>query len=264
MTEWNASEYARRSGLQEAMAEEVLAQLELKGWERVLDVGCGDGRITAAIAGRVPQGKVLGVDSSHQMVSYAAERFGPPAFPNIEFEAADASELSFRDEFDLVVSFNALHWVPEQDPVLRGIRQAMKAGAIAQLRLVPTGQRKSLENVLEETRLSERWHDRFAGFHDPYLHATPEQYAAMAERNGLKVLQIHTAEKAWDFGSREAFRGFGAVTFVEWTRRLGEEEKPQFIEDVLNRYRMVAADKPGEENVFKFYQMDIRLARAGG
>ena len=56
MTEWDAAEYSRRSALQEAMAEEVLALLDLKGSERVLDVGCGDGKITAEIATRVPRG----------------------------------------------------------------------------------------------------------------------------------------------------------------------------------------------------------------
>lgn len=82
MTEWNAAEYARRSGLQEAMAEEVLALLDLGGSERVLDVGCGDGRITAEVAARVPQGAVVGVDPTFvtdvldRYASVAADRPG--------------------------------------------------------------------------------------------------------------------------------------------------------------------------------------------
>ena len=50
MTEWDASNYARRSALQETMAAQVLALLKFTGHERVLDIGCGDGRITAEIA----------------------------------------------------------------------------------------------------------------------------------------------------------------------------------------------------------------------
>jgi hypothetical protein len=101
----------------------------------------------------------------------------------------------------------------------------------------------------------------FCDFHDPYLHLTPEQYAALTEENGLRVRQVNTKSNAWDFQSREAFFAFGSVTFVEWTRRLPESERPAFITDVLDRYRAVAASQPGEENTFKFYQMDIRLAR---
>ncbi len=129
------------------------------------------------------------------------------------------------------------------------------------MRLVPKGERKSLENVLEDTRLSSRWARYFQEFHDPYLHLTAEQYGELAERIGLHVLNTHTESKAWDFKSRSAFFAFGSVTFVEWTRLLPEEEKPLFIVDVLDRYRTVAADRPGEENTFKFYQMDITLSR---
>ena len=72
MTEWDATEYSRRSALQEAMAGEVLALLDLKGSERALDVGCGDGKITGQIASRASKGSVVGVDPSRDMIGFAA------------------------------------------------------------------------------------------------------------------------------------------------------------------------------------------------
>src|SRR6202012_5433986 len=73
MTEWNAAEYARISALQAAMAEEVLGLLRgrLRGDERVLGAGCGKGKVTREIAPLVPQGGVLGVDSSTKMIDLA-------------------------------------------------------------------------------------------------------------------------------------------------------------------------------------------------
>jgi trans-aconitate 2-methyltransferase len=68
MTEWDASEYAKLSALQQEMAAEVLSLIHLSGTERVLDIGCGNGKVTAEIAARVPQGSVLGVDSSSDMI----------------------------------------------------------------------------------------------------------------------------------------------------------------------------------------------------
>jgi trans-aconitate 2-methyltransferase len=260
MTEWDAVEYARISGLQAAMAEEVLALLDLEGSERVLDIGCGDGKITAEIAARVPRGSVLGVDASRAMISSATSHFGPAIRPNLRFEVADARLLPFRNEFNLVVSFNALHWIPEQDAALRSIRSALTSDGRALLRLVPLGERKSVETVIEETRQSSRWSAYFQDFHDPYLHLTPEQYAGAAVRNGLRVLRIHTEAKAWDFKSRDAFFAFCSVGFVEWTRRMPETDRPEFINDVLDRYQSVAVDHAGEENTFKFYQMDVTLA----
>jgi trans-aconitate 2-methyltransferase len=264
MTEWDAAEYARRSSLQEAMAQEALALVHLEGSERVLDVGCGDGKITAQIAARLPRGTVTGVDSSQDMITFASSHFSPALRPNLRFEVADARRLPFREEFDLVVSFNALHWIPDQEAALRSISSVMKSSGSAQLRMVPAGPRKSLEDVLEETRLSPRWTPHFRDFHAPYLHLTPEQYRALAERNGLHVRGIHTETKAWDFKSRSAFFAFSSVCFVEWTRRLPEAERPAFITDVLDRYRSVAADQPVEENTFKFYQMDVTLTRSLG
>ena len=140
MTEWNAAEYSQRSGLQQAMAEEVLALLDLEGSERVLDVGCGDGKITAAIAARVPRGTVVGVDASRDMITFAASHFDPTVRANLRFEVADARLLPFRNEFNRVVSFNALHWVPDQDAALRSIRSAMTPDGQALLRLVSKGE----------------------------------------------------------------------------------------------------------------------------
>jgi len=242
------------------MAEEALSLLDLKGPRRILDVGCGNGRITAEIASRVPQGTVFGVDSSADMIAFASGNFGPTVRPNLRFEIADARRLPFRDEFDLVVSFNALHWIHEQGEALRSIRSAMRSDGVAQLRMVPAGERRSLENVIEETRLSSSWVRYFQEFSDPYLHLTPEQYEELAERNGLRVCRIHTESKAWDFKSRSAFLAFGSVTFIEWTRFIPEAERLAFVADVLDHYRVVAANQPGEENTFKFYQMDVTLS----
>jgi trans-aconitate 2-methyltransferase len=256
MTEWNAPGYARIAQLQQAMAAEALALLKVAGTERVLDVGCGNGKVTAQIATRVLEGSVVGIDPSSEMIAFASSQFSSTSHPNLHFEVGDARSLPFRDEFDLVVSFNALHWIPNQDAALSSIHSTMKPNSTAQLRLVPAGKRKSLENVIEETRCSSRWASFFKDFHDPYLHWTPEQYAVAAERNHFRVCDVRTEDRAWDFKSREAFVAFGMVTFVEWTKRLPEEEKLAFVTDVLDRYRLVAA----EENVFKFYQMDVTLS----
>ena len=259
MTEWNASEYDRLSALQATMAEEALSLLQLKGNERILDVGCGNGKTTASIADRLPEGSVMGVDASADMIAFAKEHW-IPAHPNLEFAVADARQLPFHQEFDRIVSFNALHWIPDQALPLQAIHGAIKADGIAQLRLVPKGERKSIEDVIEETRLSPRWAGSFKDFHDPYLHLTPPQYAKLAEEQGFRVDSNHMTDKAWDFQSRASFEAFSKVTMIEWTQHVPENQRPAFITDVLDRYQHVAATAPGEENYFRFYQMDIVLA----
>jgi trans-aconitate methyltransferase len=262
MTEWNAGEYNRHSSLQGAMAEEQLGRLTLEGAERVLDIGCGDGKITAEIAARVPHGSVLGVDPSQDMIAYATRHFGPSTRPNLRFDVADVRRLTYREEFDRVVSFNALHWVPEQDVALRSIRTALVDSGQAVLRFVPEGGRRSLEDVIEDVRHSARWAGYFMGFQKPYTHFSPQEYEDLANQNGLRALRMGLEDRAWDFQTREAFVGFARATFVEWTPRLPERDLPVFITEVLDRYRTVAACSPPEANTFKFYQLEVVLEPA--
>src|SRR5258708_4895262 len=107
------------------MAEEVLSLLKLEGSERILDIGCGNGKTTAEIAARVPLGSVTGVDASAEMVAFAKDHW-TSAHPNLQFAVADARKLPFEHEFDLIASFNALHWIPDQALPLQGIHAALR------------------------------------------------------------------------------------------------------------------------------------------
>src|ERR1700741_3080841 len=106
MTEWDAAGYSRIAGLQAAMAEEALALLKLRGNERVLDLGCGSGKVTARIASRLHHGSILGIDSSAEMIAFAEKTLPSGTWFNLRFQRADIRQLDFRDVFDLVVSFN--------------------------------------------------------------------------------------------------------------------------------------------------------------
>jgi trans-aconitate 2-methyltransferase len=261
MTEWNASEYNRRSALQKWLAGKSLAGLDLTGSEHVLDVGCGDGTITADIAQRVPSGSVIGVDPSTRMIEFGREHFLAD-HANLSFVVGDATRLSYRDAFDLVVSFNALHWVRDQQAAVRCIRQAMRPAGRSLLQFVSRGERKSLEDIIEETSTDPRWSRYFADHHRPYLHMLPDEYRRLAESCGLRVDRVDVALEAWDFGSRAAFVGFAEVTFVEWTRWIPAAEHREFIADVLDRYQRLGDGSAADAAVFHFYQMRIALRRA--
>src|SRR5579863_3531629 len=126
--QWNPADYARHSQGQERWAKELITLLAPQPDESVLDIGCGDGRHTAEIARLVPQGRVVGVDRSPEMVRFAHEHFPPTQFPNLSFSQADASALPFHAEFDAIFSNAALHWVLDHRPVLAGIARSLKPG----------------------------------------------------------------------------------------------------------------------------------------
>src|SRR5215468_10329367 len=262
MSEWDAEAYAHVSSLQRWVAEKSLARVRLDGGERVLDLGCGDGKITAAIAARLPHGTVLGVDASRSMIDFATKAHAPAAHPNLSFQVADAARLAFVEAFDLIVSFNCLHWVHDQAAVLRGIRAALAPTGRTHLRFVSRGERRALEDMIEETRRTPAWAAYFTDYRAPYVHWTPEEYRTLAERSGLRVDALEVQQEAWDFRSRAAFVAFARATFVEWTRLLPAERQLEFIDDVLDRYRRIGDGSPSQADVFTFYQMEAELRRA--
>ena len=87
---WNAADYNKSSPAQQLWAQELIAKLVLRGNERVPDIGCGDGKVTTAIATSVPQGAVTGIDSLPEMIRFAREHFPHSTHPNLSFVQMDA------------------------------------------------------------------------------------------------------------------------------------------------------------------------------
>ena len=108
---WDAEEYAKNSAAQLGWAQELIAKLALKGDEFILDIGCGDGKVSAELARRVPRGGVTGIDSSLDMIQKARSAF--PATANLSFALKDAREFGFESRFDVVFSNATLHWVKD-------------------------------------------------------------------------------------------------------------------------------------------------------
>jgi trans-aconitate methyltransferase len=116
---WDASLYAGNGRFVALLAESLVEALDPRPGERILDLGCGDGFLTRRIA--ESGATVIGVDSSPQMVA-AAKEHGADA------RCVSAESLRFEHEFDAVFSNAALHWMSDQDAVLRGVHRALKPG----------------------------------------------------------------------------------------------------------------------------------------
>lgn len=124
---WDALAYSNNSLSQQRMALSYLAKMPLANRAHILDIGCGDGKITACIAQQYPNALVIGVDNSKNMISFAQNRFD--TIPNLSFECMDAANLMYTNEFEVIVSFFCLHWVSEQEKALQAIARAAKPGA---------------------------------------------------------------------------------------------------------------------------------------
>ena len=257
MTDWDGQGYEQISALQRQLAQRTLAGLQFRGDERVLDVGCGDGFITRSIATRLPAGSVVGVDASPRMVQVARSRPDPTG-ADIRFEVGDVLALQFVDEFDVVVSFNVLHWLVDQQAALTRIAGATKSGGRVIIQQVCAGPRPSLEQLAMQVCARPRWAAAFVDFAAPYIHVEPADYPAIAAAAGLRVTERQVQDLEWDFGSREAFTQWCTVGFADWTARLPSAEVAAWVDDVVTDYQRLV----GRPGLFRFLQLRAELTPA--
>ena len=128
MYNWDPKLYSSNSSAQKDWGLALLAKLHLKGNEKVLDVGCGDGKLSAEIAKNLPEGSVLGIDLSEAMIAFARNHYPPEKFPNLAFIQRGANELTFDSEFDRVFSNAAFHWMKDHGHILKNLRKSLKPG----------------------------------------------------------------------------------------------------------------------------------------
>lgn len=247
MTDWSGRDYAEVSSLQRTMATQAIATLEFAGSDRVLDVGCGDGFVTRAVAGMVPDGLAVWLDASPRMIA-ASRATGEAMAAGPWFVVADARRVPFTETFDAVVSFNALHWVPQQRDASIAIASVLRPAGRVLIQVVCAGPRISLEAAAMTVCQSPRWARWLDGFTAPFLHVDPAGYDDLAASAGLRLEELTTTDREWDFGSREELTRWCSVGSGAWTDRLPAEDRAEFVDDLVRAYEPIA----GRPGLFRF------------
>lgn len=242
MYEWNAADYARHSRGQEVLARELLDSLELRPDDCVLDIGSGDGRITAVIAERVPRGRVVGVDSSADMVRHARAEFAGGRQPNLTFRQADASALPFDSEFSVVYSSAALHWVLDHRPVIAGIARALRPGGRLIAQMGGFGNVATVIAAFDEVAREPPWSADFASFGPRYGFQRPDDYERWLTEAGFAMIEARLFPKDMVHRDREALVGWIRTAWHPYTSPVAASQRARFVEEVVDRY--LAAHPP--------------------
>jgi trans-aconitate 2-methyltransferase len=233
---WNAEDYAKHSSAQQEWARQLIPKLELSGTEAVLDIGCGDGKITAQIASFLQKGCVVGVDNSEDMIDLARRSFPPTAYPNLIFRRMSAQSLSFQDEFDRVFSNAALHWITNHRPVLKGVWRSLKTCGRVLFQMGGKGNAHDVFAVLDELLLEERWRKFFVSFTFPYGFYAPEEYTAWLHEAGLQPERVELLQKDMRLSGKEGLAGWIRTTWLPYTERLPEKLRNEFVSEIVDRY----------------------------
>lgn len=244
--QWNAVDYAKSSSVQQQWAHELIRKLELKGKERVLDIGCGDGKVTAEIASCVPNGSVLGVDNSEEMIKLSQSSYPANAFTNLRFQKGDASNLPFNNEFDVIFSNATLHWILDHKPVLQGICKSLKRSGRVLLQMGGRNNAYEVEIIMKILINKEEWSKYFVGFSFSYGFYGPDEYRIWLREAGLNAKRVELIPKDAKHNGRSGFESWVRTTWLPYTHQVPEKERNLFITQLTDDYlKHHPADKDG-------------------
>ncbi|HKE33872.1 MAG TPA: methyltransferase domain-containing protein [Candidatus Acidoferrum sp.] len=245
--QWNAAEYDAKHAFVYVKAKGLVELLAPEAGERILDLGCGTGALTAEIAARGAQ--VLGVDRSEEMIAQARKKF-----PALRFAVMDARKLRFARDgarnkdktdstselgkagFDAVFSNAVLHWIPEADQVIAGVVRALRSGGRFVAEFGGKGNIQKLVTGFHSAlgALGIRPRDEVG----PWFYPSVAEYAGMLEKQGLEVREASlfdrpTVLEEGERGLENWIRVF-RQTFVE---KMGEAEAQRWIREVERQCR---------------------------
>ena len=126
--EWDAESYHRVSGPQAAWGRRVLSRLTVRGDEHVIDAGCGTGRLTGELMRMIPQGRLVAIDRSWNMLLTARANLRPAFGARISFARVELPMMPFQASADLVFSTATFHWVRDHATLFGQILQSLRPG----------------------------------------------------------------------------------------------------------------------------------------
>jgi trans-aconitate methyltransferase len=233
---WDPADYKRNSSAQQTWALDLIAKLGLSGNERVLDIGCGDGKVTAEIARYLVRGNVTGVDNSPEMIRFACDHFPQTEYRNLSFIKMDARALTFNEEFDIVFSNSALHWIINHKPVLAGIEHCLRPGGRLFIQMGGKGNAEQVFGVLDALLKKPRWSQYFDDFFFLYGFYNAADYRQRLTEAGFQSVRADLLPRDMTFSSREDFAGWIRTTWLPWVTRLPENERMVFINALIDEF----------------------------
>ena len=224
--DWNPELYDGKHSFVWKLAASVVELLNPRPTERILDVGCGTGQLTASIA--ESGACVIGIDNSVDMITEARR-----LFPNIEFKIADAHDFSFDGPFDAVFSNAALHWMREPEKVIGCIAQVLKPGGRLVVEFGGAGNVHCLVAALErasEKLLSQR-------LHHPWYFPSIAEFSTRLEACGLETTQAALIDRPTALEGDDGLRNWVRMFGKHWLSRVPVEDQDSFLKCVEDAAR---------------------------
>lgn len=259
MFQWDGEAYQRYSDYQAQVGLELIALLNPVDGEHVLDVGCGTGRLTMEIAARIPNGRVLGIDSSAAMLAMAERLKYQRSAANVFFRLQDARDLDEEWAFDAIYSNAVLHWIPISDhqELLRRFFRALRPGGRMVLGFGGRGNVAPLYEVLDDLMARPPYAPFFEDWSFPWTLPRAWEYKVLVEEAGFTEVRAEAQQVVFDFDP-QGFRGWFETTHMPYWSSLPDDLAAEFIEAAVSEYRR---RQPGEVVTVPFVRLVVFCRR---
>ena len=190
--DWDAKRYAEQGRGVRGFGHALVRDLDLRGDERVLDAGCGDGEVTAGLLERLPEGRVYAVDGSPAMVERARTALGGD--PRVTVVLSDLLELALPEPVDVAFSSATFHWIADHDALFARLHGALRPGGRLLAQCGGAGNIAAVREAVDAVTGQDPWREHLAGWVGPWNFATPQETVARLERAGFAEAQagLHT------------------------------------------------------------------------
>ena len=172
--------------MQQERGARLMAELDLRGTERVLDPGCGDGTLNSRFAELLPKGETISIDASEGMIGVARQK----VIKNPHFVLMDINALDFSEEFDLIFPSATLHWIIDHERLLRNLRRTLRPGGLTRFSFSGGGNCSHLIDVIREAMNSTMFARYFNDFSWPWFMPAVAEYQTLVERSGYSKVQV--------------------------------------------------------------------------
>jgi len=204
--EWDAAAYHVLSGPQFAWGLRVLERVSITGDERVLDAGCGSGRLTRELASKITTGFVVACDLSENMARKAIKTLGDIESPRVV--CANLTALPFHGAFDLIFSTAVFHWIRNHDLLFRELREALRRGGRLDAQCGGGPNLADIHARANALREQQPFRGYFVDWKDPWLFATPAETNTRLQRAGFVDPRCWLEHAPTPFTNADQFRTF--------------------------------------------------------
>lgn len=151
MPGWDATLYLKYEDERTRPARDLLARVPIVEASLIFDLGCGPGNSTKLLAARFPNAKIIGIDSSAEMLQRARH-----TLPDVSFQMADLATWRPERPADLIFAIAVFQWVPDHLAVLRALIEALPSGGVLAVQ-VPDNLAEPVQVLIRETAEEGPW-----------------------------------------------------------------------------------------------------------